>query len=443
MGLFDWIGKGKREEEWMAQPRRLPSGTDEYDSDRWIMSHEFANEKNKNIRIYMAAHKRKNSDTWTVSLYKTDLKRDLAMDVSPEYDVDVTSDPMAVVRTLSEFDRRYRNSEEWLPIEGHRGTYRPFANKYGIHFDDDGNIIKIKEDTRIATGVFMNRESLDDLFHKAANKPDVSTWDGLYNALVRSWPESWTVSEEKLVPAKILEAAPETPAAEPPVAEIKAPAEGAESVAELPKAEKPADAATETPAETPAAGETPAPPPEPKFETVIVTRPLTLQDLANDPQYPKYAKDMRELMQQIDKLPETLANKSLTRRQKEKVINDLVGSDLATGFANADTARLANRLRRATVVVGLLRTGVAMYEDFAKGKFSPESMTMMSYIGNVAASITGGTLELDDASAKKVADIIAKGRDPNGADLPLAAIFKQYPPEDAAARKNPSGPKNG
>lgn len=443
MGLFDWIGKGKREEEWMAQPRRLPSGTDEFDSDRWIMSHEFANEKNKNIRIYMAAHKRKNSDTWTVSLYKTDLKRDLAMDVSPEYDVDVTSDPMAVVRTLSEFDRRYRHSEEWLPIEGHRGTYRPFANKYGIHFDDDGNIIKIKEDTRIATGVFMNRESLDDLFHKAANKPDVSTWDGLYNALVRSWPESWTVSEEKLVPAKILEAAPETPAAE-----IKAPAEGAESVAELPKTEeKSADKAAEAPAEAPAAEEAPVLPPAPKFETVVVTRPITLQDLANDPAFPKYVQEMRALMQRLEKLPDDLASKTLTRRQKEKIVNDFINADVpgAYGFATKDATRLANRLTRATVVVGVLRAGVGLYEDFAKGKFAPESMAMMSHLGNVAAAITGDTLELDNDASKKVADIIAKGRDPNGADLPLAAIFKQYPPADAASApaQKDKGPKNG
>lgn len=225
MGLFDWIGRGKREEAWMAQPRRLPAGMSEYSDDdgKWITSHEFANDKDKNIRIYLGARQSSDGKTWRVSLYKTDLKRDAVNgDIRPEYDVDVTTDPLAVIRALSEFDRKYKNSKDWVPIDGHRGSYRPFANKFGFHFDDAGNIIKVNKDTHLVKDTFMNRDTLDELFHKVAEKtPEIDTWEEVYLHIVGKWPATLTVTEEKLVPAKILEAEkpevkPETSRRPPP-----------------------------------------------------------------------------------------------------------------------------------------------------------------------------------------------------------------------------------
>ncbi len=455
MGLFDWVGKKKREEEWMAQPRRLPSGVDKFeDGDtRWIMSHEFANDKNKNIRIYLAARKHGPDDPmWTVSLYKTDLKRDMGENIYTEYDTDITGDALDVVRALSEFDRQYKHSDDYVPVDGHRGTYRSFANKFGIHFDDDGNIMKVEKDTRVTKGTFMNRESIDDLFHKAANKtPEIDTWEEVYEQLVDKWPAAWTVFEEKLVPAKVLEAVkPEPAKIEPvkpeditaPAAETPSSTAEAKPVVEAPKAEeKPVEPVVEAPA-------------EPKFDKVIIERAVTLDDLSKHSGYARFAADAKPLMARLKKLPEDLRSSQLTRRQKEQVIAALVEPYYTPADEKSVEVRLAARLRNATILVGLVRAGSELYDDFAKGKFSADGMTLMSTVGAVASNLAAERLGVEAVSAKKIADIIAKGKDPNGAGLPLEKVFVQFPPPaytpvpekpaapPAAAKKPPSSKRD-
>lgn len=422
MGLFDWIGRKKREEKWMAEPRRLPYGMENYEpgDPNWIMSHEFASNENKNLRFYMAAHRANpNRDTWAISMYKYDLKHEsLTPDVN-SWETDYTGNPLDVVRTLADFDRKYRRDEKYVPVDGHRGTYRFFANQYGIHFDDEGNIFKVKEDTRIAKGTFMNRESLDALFHKnAAKTPEIDTWEEIYSQLIGKWPESWTVTEQKLVPAKVLDAAPEASGKK------EADAENAPASAET--------ASPET--KPPVAEEQPAP--EPKFETVTITRPVTLEDLSKHPDYARFAQEAQELHKKLEKLPADLRAAG-TRKQKEQLVESLAEKRFkASGDAQAAEARLAQRLLDGVLVVGLLRAGADLYEDFAKGKFSADTMGLMSALGKAASAVTQNRLGADEKSAAKIPDIIAKGKDPNGDAHPLARIFIQFPP----AERKPAAP---
>lgn len=440
MGLFDWIGRKEREEKWMAEPRRLPSGVDKFDDGdpRWIVSHEFANDEHKNIRFYMAAEKKKlDEKTWTVSMYKTDLKRDdPGQPISAEYAVDFTDDPLEVVRLLSDFDKKYRHSEDFTAIEGHRGTYRPFANQFGIHFDDDGNIMKVEADTRLAKGVFMNRDSIDALFHKQSVKP-LDSWEEVHAQIVNSWPAEWEMYETILVPAKVIE--PETPA---PAALPQAEATAEEKPAAEGEATAPVTATPEDAAEA----ETPEPvveaPPEPKFDKVLIKRAITLADLAADEAYPEYGWEMGKTIAALKDLPKQLADKSTPLSQKERLINTFANAADVRAPFDGDKALLAQRLAKATVLVGLLRMGEDVYtEQVVKGKFSPEGMRLVSAFSNAITKVAQGNFGLEPERAEKVKDVITKGNDPKGDRLPLEELFAQFPP--AAYAKPPATSYHG
>ncbi len=433
MGWFDWIGRKDREEKWMAESRRLPSGVDKLDDGdpRWIVSHEFANDEHKNIRIYMAARKTAvDSQTWTVSLFKTDLKRDdPGRPITSEYDVDFTDDPLDVVRILSDFDKKYRHDEDYVAIEGHRGTYRPFANQYGIHFDDDGNIMKIEADTRLAKGVFMNRDSIDALFHKQVAKP-LDSWQEVHAQIVNSWPAEWSLRETILVPAKVLEPAKPEPAA---IEAAEAPA--AEKNAETPVSETPEVAAEAEPVVE-------APPPEPKFDKVQIKRAVTLADLAADDAYPEYGWEMGKTIAALKDLPKQLEDKATTIVQKERLINSFAKAANVQARFGDDKGLLAQRLAKATVLVGLLRMGEDVYtEQVVKGKFSPEGMRLVSAFSNAITHVAQGNFGLEAERAAKVADVMTKGNDPTGTRLPLEELFAQFPP--AAYVKLPATSYNG
>ncbi len=442
MGWFDWIGRKDREEKWMAESRRLPAGVDKLDDGdpRWIVSHEFANDEHKNIRFYMAAEKKKlDEKTWTVSMYKTDLKRDDASQpLYAEYTVDFTDDPLEVVRLLSDFDKKYRHSEDYVAIEGHRGTYRPFANQFGIHFDDDGNIMKVEADTRLAKGVFMNRDSIDALFHKQTAKP-LDSWQEVHAQIVNSWPAEWQMYETILVPAKVLEPAKPEPAAieaaEVPV-EIPGPKppEPWTDAEETPVAEKAEVTETAPVAETPevAAEAEPvveAAPPEPKFDKVLIKRAITLADLAADEAYPEYGWEMGKTIAALKDLPKQLEDKGTTVTQKERLINSFAKAANVQSRFEGDKNLLAQRLAKATVLVGLLRMGEDVYtEQVVKGKFSPDGMRLVSAFSNAITNIAQGNFGLEPERAEKVKDVMTKGNDPAGNRLPLEEIFAQFPP---------------
>lgn len=457
MGLFDWIGKSKREEKWMAEPRRLPPGMDKAEpgDSRWIMSHEFASDEHKNLRFYMAA-KKIDDDTWAIGLYKYDLKHQslAANDMNP-WDTDFTRDPLVVVKTLAAFDREYSKGEKYVPINGHRGTYRHFANQYGIHFDLSGNIIQVHQGERLSKGTFMNHESLQALFRKDVGKaPPIDTWEQVYEQLVKKWPAEWTVKEE-------VEQIPEPASVEDIANDNVAKAEKKlkqdltalgqcdgcdESCDKFHRAKQLKDefnkAAENAMAEAVEEAKIP-----PKPEKVIVERPVTLEDLAADPAYAQYAAEAKKLVEDLKDLPAKLADGTLNKRTKQALVDSLVEKpvDAIENFAGEAQRNLAHRLVNATRLVGLLRAGVETYRvEFGKGKLSPDGMALISKLGEASSRASFLYFGANDDEAKKVASIITQGADPNGAGLPIEKVFAQHPAPEYKpdpAQQKPAQPR--
>lgn len=439
MGLFDWIGKSKREEKWMAEDRRLPTGMDKVEpgDDRWIMSHEFASDEHKNLRFYMAA-KKINDTTWAIGLYKYDLKHETLSGDLNTWDTDFTKDPLTVVKTLAAFDREYSKDEKYVPINGHRGTYRHFANQYGIHFDLSGNIIQVHQGERLSKGTFMNRESLQALFRKDVGKaPPIDTWEQVYEQLVKKWPAEWTVKEEVEhipEPASVENIANDNIAKAEKKLEQDLKALGqcdscGESCPTFHEAKKLKDEfnkAAES-ALTDAVEEAKIPP---KPEKVIVDRPVTLADLSADPAYAQYAAEAKKLVESLKELPAKLADGTLSKRDKLSLVHNLVDQpvDAIENFTGEAQRNLAHRLINATRLVGLLRAGVETYRvEFGKGKLSPDGMALISKLGEAASRTSFLYFGAKDDEAKKVSSIITQGADPNGAELPIERVFAQHP----------------
>ena len=445
MGLFDWIGKSKREEKWMAEERRLPPGMEKIEpgDSRWIMSHEFAEDEHKNLRFYMAA-KKISDDTWAIGLYKYDLKHEtLSRDLNT-WHTDFTDDPLTVVKTLAAFDREYSKDEKYIPVSGHRGTYRVFANQYGIHFDLNGNIMQVQKGERLSKGTFMNHESLQALFHKDVGKaPPIDTWQQVYDQLVKKWPAEWTVKEE-------VEHIPEPASVEDIANDNVAKAEKKlkqdltalgqcdgcdESCDKFHRAKQLKDEFNKA-AENAIADAVEEAKIPPKPEKVTVERPVTLEDLAADPAYAQYAAESKKLVEDLKGLPAKLADGSLGKRAKQALVDSIVEQsvDAVENFAGEAQRNLAHRLVNVTRLVGLLRAGVETYRvEFGKGKLSPDGMAMISKLGEASSRTAFLYFSANDEQSKKVSSIITQGGDPNGAELPLEKVFAQHPAPEYTA----------
>lgn len=472
MDLFKWVGRKKREEEWMRQLRREPSFAKELpeDNDRWYVTQEFVNDEDKNLRCYMAVFQPDPKvEKWRIFHVEYDLTKDESH-VRANWTSE-SADPMEVIQELRGYERKMRNSPAFIAHPSEKPTYRPLANKYGIHFDEDGNIFRVKTEAPLTKGVFMNRESLDQLFHKeAAKKVPLDNWEGIYKGVVETTSPEWTVTEELFgaipsgdatlyVPAAIQYTATawEAPSAEKPViadpprqlppAEVKAnPPAAAGNTAQVtpPAADQPA-------AEKPAVEAPAAPQPEPPvtvngktwvelsqakayaghaaMQKLNFTRPATVADVAADPAYAEFASRMWLLMERLNKLPETLSSPTATRYEKEAALSVLARYPVNSKFEGGK-GQLAQHLCDATILVGMLRAGSTLYkEQFGPGKkFSPEALQLISTIGNTCKKFAEERLHIDAAEAAKVADVISKGADPFGPSLPLKKIFEQYAP---------------
>jgi len=433
MGMFDWIGRGKREAAWMAQERRLPEGAEAFPEGdpRWMVSQEFCLEKAKNVRFYYAARPSEDRESvWAISKIQYDLKH--PEDSVDFWDIDTVYSPLDVVKTLRNFERRSHNDEEHVFVDGHRSTYRTFANNNGIHFDDNGNIIEVSADTRLAKGVFMNREALDALFHNAAQKaPPIDSWEQVYAQIVDKWPPQWEVMVSVPVPPEeIAPPKPEVMTVVKQEADVAAiPAEKAAEQDAAPAAEKETG---DKPAEEKAAEEKP----EEKKRVIevfkLVNRPIVMTDVTDNKAYGEYAYGANYLMQQIKKLPDAVMNGNAAY-----AIRTVQRTRMAANYDNA-RAKLADRLVDATILVGLLRAGAHLYaETLGKGNYAPEHIRSLSAIGDSCVEIATQRLGVKEEDAKKISDVITRGADPFGPELPLEKIFAAYP----APAFNPQPPQ--
>ncbi|MEZ0223529.1 MAG: hypothetical protein ACAH83_03170 [Alphaproteobacteria bacterium] len=510
MDLFKWVGRKKREEEWMRQPRRVPSFAKELpeDTDRWYVSQEFVNDEDKNMRSYVALYQPDPAvEKWRIYYVSYDLKRD-EDSVHANWSSE-TTDPMEIVTEIRDYERKMRNSPAFISNPSEKPDYRPFANKYGIHFDDEGHIFRVQTEVPLTKGVVMNRESLETLFHReAAKKIPLDNWDGIYKGIVEKVSPEWTVTEKAFglpenykdvgaVPAEALSssqtkivpvassvweiaaqgggvvnwkggvatmpAAKEIAEAQQKLADGSAfrPAIEAAPVetpaAEAAPVEKPADPAAPVekplPAATPSSEAPPAEKPLPplplrvdgkfvymharemtwgnyqEMKQLTWQRTVTMEDMAADPAYAEFASRMRLLVTRLNQLPDTLSSPTASRYDKEAALSMLARYPLKAGYQGGKD-QLARQLCDANILVGMLRAGNALYkEQFGPGKkFNPEALQLISALGNVCKKFAEERLHIDAADAAKVADVISKGADPNGAALPIEKTFEKYAP---------------
>lgn len=466
MDMFKWIGRKKREEAWMQEPRRLPGFAQALGDDnlRWMMTQEFVNDEDKNIRIYFAAHQPDpKKEVWHLLKVTYDLKRD-ASEIGTSTQ-EVFDDPLQVVKSMRDWERAMRSTEVYIIHEGARPTYLNFANKYGIHFDDKGGVFRVEQEEALTKGTFMSRESLDKLFHKeAAKRPPLDNWDALHAELANKWPENWIVKDERfavlpkddpkaeLAPVQAVSENWEKPKPQP--GEPPKPATPPPGPLLIPG---PIAPTIVPPVPVPVAVEgTPAPeapkPPEPvapvfnnyagypEMSRVLFARTVTLADMAADPAYAEYAHHAAQMHKELRALPALLTDTAQNRYAKEGTISNLLRArrDTPKKFKTGDTGKLAQHLLDVSLLLGVLRAGVDLYqEEFGKGRLSPDGLQMISKLGDSCAEFAKDKFGLDDAEAKKVSAIITQGRDPADADFPLEKVFAQFP----APAYTPAPPK--
>ncbi len=486
MDLFKWVGRKKREEEWMRQPRRLPDFAERLpeDSDRWLVTQEFVNDEDKNLRSYMAIYQPDPKvEEWKLYYVDYDLKREGEVRANWMYEL---NDPLEIVQQLRAYERKYKNNADYIAHPDQRATYRSFANKYGIHFDDDGNVFRVKTETPLLKGTFMNREALDSLFHKEASKAlPLDSWEGIYKGIVDVISPEWTMTEKafglaeqmqsvKAVPAdKQFDSSPvniipvathvsevaslqggvifwKGAATVPTPKEIQDAREQAAKDAQKPAIEA---AATDKPAAAApiaeGAAEKPVEPPLPikvegktiyehamaktwggykEMQQITWQRPVETADLPNSKNYGEYAYGMEALMDKLNKLPAALNDKKTDKYAKEALVLGLFRAVPTVPFRSGRRG-LGKHLGDATILVGLLRAGAAVYkEQFGPGKkFTPDGIQLLSTIGKLCTQFAVDRLNVDPEAATKIADVIAKGEDPFGPKLPLEKIFDKHP----------------
>lgn len=401
--MFGWFGNNKkREDEWMKQPRRMPDGEEqpvsERENDRWIFSREFARADKKYERMYAAADRMMGSDgieCWKVCIYSYDV-RDDSGDINVWTSLWCDS-AREVIDELREFEQSRRETEKFVPVECAPPTYKGFANRNGIHFDDAGNVFTVETEQPLAKDVFMNRKSLDALFHKAEQKP-IESWQDVYDELVNKWPDEWTVMPQEQQPLQN---------------KLSDAFNGASN------AETPAPASV--PAEEAPAEKTP----------IAQPRPVTLEDLAQDPAYAEFAYHARAMVKDLQKVPELLFG---TQANKPKAMNVRLSGQRDIMFDASSKAKLAQRLADASMLVALMRAGAAAYADVFSGKqpMDTQHLEIIGKVGEACAEIAEKRFGLSPEQAKKVADVLSKGADPFGPALPIETLFEKFPPADYA-----------
>ena len=508
MDLFKWVGRKKREEEWMRQARRVPDYARDLpeDSDRWIMTREYVNDEDKNFRMYLAAWQPDPKvERWEIIHVEYNLKHESISASTFAWEV---ADPLEVLKSLRTYEKKSNANAALIQHPEGYATYRAFANRHGIHIDDDGNLFRVETETPLVKGTFMSRESLDKLFNKEAGKViPLDSWDGIYKGLVDSFSPGWTMTEKafglparfqdvkavpvetafeaspvniELVATRIWEVAAQGggvvnwkggvatlptaqevyeaqkklangTAGKPTQIEAAPPAD--KPVTEAAPAEKPVAAAA--PASDAAAGEKPAPekpaePPLPvrvdgkfvylharektwgsyqEMKQMTWQRPVTLDDLAAGKGYPEYAYYMKQMIEKLKKLPDTLTSATVDRYSKELAVKEMSRYSATIPFRSA-RRDLAKHECDGTILVGMLRAGAAVYaENFGPGKkFSPEGLQLMSTIGKICVQFAIDRMGVEPAEAAKIADIITKGKDTSGPELPLEKVFAKFPP---------------
>jgi hypothetical protein len=247
-----------------------------------------------------------------------------------------------VIYYLREFERSCRE-KEYPAIENASGTYRKFANLYGLHFDVKGNPFRMEVDAKLDKDTFLSRESLDKIFKHAADKrKPLDNWGQLY--------------------AQIIDVNP---------------VEG-----------------------------------------------VTVADLVKDPAWTEFSSESAKMVEKLKNLGDYLTG-SKPEGYKNRTLENMIDYVIvdATKFETSAKMKLAQHLIDATVMVGLLRAGAAVYDK----DFSPESLGFVAKVGDACSRFAQIHFGLTEADTKPLETIITTGTDQARDTLPLEKILAENP----------------
>lgn len=199
--FIEWVMD--KPKEWLSKPRLIPAlyhDIPEGDP-RFVMSQEFADPEHRNLRHYMAAIKDNPSDDyWQMTLVSRDLKH--GDDYFETNRRRIADNAEEVIYYLKEFERSCRE-KKYIPINRAGGTYRKFANLYGLHFDASGNAFRMDVEKTLDKDTLLSREALDKIFQHASEKPKpLDNWEQLYARIVDTSPvENVTLADLAQDPA--------------------------------------------------------------------------------------------------------------------------------------------------------------------------------------------------------------------------------------------------
>ncbi len=179
------------------------------------------------------------------------------------------------------------------------------------------------------------------------------------------------------------------------------------------------------------------------YDYIVNGRPvknIDVEDLAKEKAWPVFAGELSVMAAKLQKLPDYLAGEEHTQTQKEKTLRNIMEYVIAdpTRFETSDQMRLAQHIADASILVGLLRAGARLYEEqFGAGlDLSPQKLAFVGAVGKVCADFAEYRFGLSEAEAKPIANIITKGADPQGMQLPAEKIIALYPPQKPAAAED-------
>jgi hypothetical protein len=158
---------------------------------------------------------------------------------------------------------------------------------------------------------------------------------------------------------------------------------------------------------------------------------IAAEDLTGDKAWPVFAGELEAMAAKLHKLPDYLAGEEFTERQKQKTLENMIEYVIVdpTRFETSDKMRLAQHMADASILVGLLRAGAALYDaQFSAGlDLSPEKLAFVGLVGKVCANFAEQRFNLSESEAKPIANIISQGDDPYGKLLPAEVIVAKYP----------------
>lgn len=199
--FIEWVMD--KPKEWLSKPRLIPAlyhDIPEGDP-RFVMSQEFADPEYRNRRHYMAAIKdNPGDDYWQMTIITRDLKH--GDDYFETNRRRIADNAEEVIYYLKRFEESCREKKH-IPINRAGGTYRKFANLYGLHFDANGNAFRMDVEKTLDKDTFLSREALDKIFQHAAEKPKpMDNWEQLYARIVDTSPvENVTLADLAKDPA--------------------------------------------------------------------------------------------------------------------------------------------------------------------------------------------------------------------------------------------------